>query len=191
MSAAPRTAGEPRGHSHQRSTCPPHTQRPRRAPATAATGSLHPPPAAHRSSPLNGSSFDPVCDGEDRGGCAAVDALGTVLRCNPRPAADLPDRELLLNPGQPFDLSPLLHVDHTRFLLADRPRSTWVRTEPDNTDPMPGGSLLKRRMWSSIQSAPTVVGVRREWCSTRPLNPPGQQRWRGTGLGSFVLGLDL
>src|SRR5205807_7167166 len=72
----------------------------------------------------------------------------------PRPLADLPNRDTL-DPVQPPDLRPLLHTDQpSSSPIANDP--TRVRTRPDTTDPTPGGSLLSRRRWVTIQSAPTI-----------------------------------
>ena len=72
----------------------------------------------------------------------------------PRPLADLPDRQPLDAVHAP-DLRPLLHADHTpppRPITQIKRGSGPGRTTPD---PAPGGSLFDRRRWVSIQAAPT------------------------------------
>src|SRR6202012_5737527 len=66
------------------------------------------------------------------------------LAMQPRPPTDLPDRELLA-PRQPPDLRPLLHVDHTAFLLADRHRS--------DEGPDPAGQHRPHARWVTFQPA--------------------------------------
>src|SRR3954470_6354274 len=85
----------------------------------------------------------------------------------PRPLADLPDRQPL-NAVHAPDLRPLLHADHT-LLLARSSDQARVRTRPDEPDPAPGGSLFDRRRWTTIHPAPTSSAIGRT-VSSSPSN---------------------
>ena len=159
-SSASRTAGGLRGRSRRRSTCRPDSQARSRAPAAAATGFVGLGLSCSQIQSLNGSSFDPAGARSYLGGVRRRQRPADRLSMQPRPLADLPNRQPL-DPVQPPDLRPLLHADHTPSSSPDPADQTRVKTRPDNnTDPAPGGSLFDRRRWVSIQSAPTVASRR-------------------------------
>ena len=52
-------------------------------------------------------------------------------------------------------ISERRHILFTAGLLTVELVEASVRTRPDEPDPAPGGSLLERRRWVTIQAAPT------------------------------------
>ncbi len=103
------------------------------------------------------------------------------LAMQPRPLADLPDRQPV-NPVHPPDLSPLLHPDHTPSSSPirrssegpdpagrTRPRARWVTFEPAHVGHYSAGAHRPRLR--SPQSLRSLGRVRREVAGRMPSDP--------------------